>query len=174
MSSLGEKLYQCRVRKGLSQTQVANLLGFSTSSMSGYEKNVRKPTNAKLARFAELYEVPIAFRLYLWDESSESSRYKGVYRIFLDKRLETCKQWREFAHQLCCVLKKAGDQLEVPPLCRVLTQISTNYFTCHFCIPTFMLKRLPLPSEKQESVAYMSKVFNVEAELAEKRINQWM
>lgn len=131
---------------------------------------IRTPEKINMFDIAEKLDI----RLYLWDESSESSRYKGVYRIFLDKRLETCKQWREFAHQLCCVLKKAGDQLEVPPLCRVLTQISSNYFTCHFCIPTFMLKRLPLPSEKQQAVAYVSKVFNVEAELAEKRISQWM
>ncbi|WP_052712287.1 hypothetical protein [Domibacillus indicus] len=63
-------------------------------------------TSEKINMFAIAQKFDI--RLYLWDESSESSRYKGVYRIFLDRRLESCKQWSEFAHQLCCVLKKKG------------------------------------------------------------------
>jgi hypothetical protein len=99
---------------------------------------IRTPEKINMFDIAQKLDI----RLYLWDESSESSHYKGVYRIFLDKRLETCKQWREFAHQLCCVLKKAGDQLEAPPLYPELNQTSSNHFIFHFCVPTFMLKRL--------------------------------
>ncbi|MCM3791277.1 helix-turn-helix domain-containing protein [Domibacillus indicus] len=88
MSSLGEKLYQCRVRKGLSQTQVANLLGISTSSMSGYEKNVRKPTNKKLARFAELYEVPISWLLGIQESSHYSTSDKELHSFIKDPELE--------------------------------------------------------------------------------------
>ena len=130
---------------------------------------IRTPENINMFDIAKKLNI----RLYLWDECSESSRYKGVYRIFLDKRLETCKQWSEFAQQLCCVLKKAGTQLEISPLSYALTQISANHFTYHFCIPTFMLKKLSLPKEKRQAVAYVSKVFNVEAELAESRLAQW-
>lgn len=113
-------------------------------------------------------------RLHLWDECSESNRYRGICRIFLDKRLEANKQWSEFAQELCCVLKQAGNRIDTIPECQTLTEMESNHFTLHFCVPTFMLETLTLPSEKRYAVTYVSRVFNVEAELAESRLNQWM
>lgn len=112
-------------------------------------------------------------RLHLWDECSQSNRYKGICRIFLDKRLEANKQWSEFAQELCCILKHTGNRIDTIPVCHTLLKMKSSHFARHFCVPTFMLETLNLPSDKHYAIAYVSQIFNVEAELAENRLNQW-
>lgn len=112
-------------------------------------------------------------RLHLWNECSESNRYRETCRIFLDQRLESNKQWREFAQELYCILRYGGNRTDTIPVRQTLTDMEPNHFTRHFCVPTFMLKTLTLPSEKRYAITYVSHIFNVEAELAESRLNQW-
>lgn len=88
MSTLGERLLQSRTRKGLSQTQVAEQLGMSTSSISGYEKNQRNPNNKKLASFAELYEVPIGWLLGIRENDTYTKNDEELHAFIKDPELE--------------------------------------------------------------------------------------
>lgn len=88
MSNLGERLTQSRLRKGMTQTQAAKKLNISTSSMSGYEKNQRKPSNEKLARIAELYEVPISWLLGIQENTYYGKSDKEFHSFIKDPELE--------------------------------------------------------------------------------------
>lgn len=57
MSTLGRRLRAARERKGWSQTYVCKKLNIPNSTLSGYERDYRKPDPELLAKFAELYEV---------------------------------------------------------------------------------------------------------------------
>jgi transcriptional regulator with XRE-family HTH domain len=57
MSTLGSRLRDARERKGWTQTDVCKKLKMSNSTLSGYERNYRKPDPDMILTFAELYEV---------------------------------------------------------------------------------------------------------------------
>jgi len=64
--SLGLLLSKCRRRKGLSQQQVANLLGYAhAKSISSFEKNT-KPTPFQCQKLAKIYAMTHAERVEMW------------------------------------------------------------------------------------------------------------
>ena len=63
MLDLSEKLKALRLKRGLSQAQVAELLGITPAAVSSYECDVRTPTLPLLVRFASLYRVSTDYLL---------------------------------------------------------------------------------------------------------------
>ncbi|WP_413578624.1 helix-turn-helix domain-containing protein [Bdellovibrio sp. HCB290] len=59
MRSCGEFLAKCRKVKGLSQTQVAGILGYESGQfISNWERNRSQPPIPVLKRLADLYGIP--------------------------------------------------------------------------------------------------------------------
>ncbi|WP_413587495.1 helix-turn-helix domain-containing protein [Bdellovibrio sp. HCB274] len=59
MRSCGEFLANCRKVKGLSQTQVAGLLGYESGQfISNWERNLSQPPIPVLKKLAEVYGIP--------------------------------------------------------------------------------------------------------------------
>jgi len=73
MSSLGERLRQARERLNLSQTDVCRRLKISNSTLSGYERNYRKPDAEMIKTFAELYGVSTDYLLGNTNSLSQKS-----------------------------------------------------------------------------------------------------
>jgi transcriptional regulator with XRE-family HTH domain len=63
VSSLHERLRAARENAGLSQGQVAKLMGMHRPSVSELEAGNRKVSAEELARFAELYDVKAGWLL---------------------------------------------------------------------------------------------------------------
>ncbi len=57
METLGSRLKESRERKGFTQVQVAEKLGISNGTLSGYERNYRDPDTNTLTILAKLYGV---------------------------------------------------------------------------------------------------------------------
>lgn len=57
METLGSRLKEARDKKHLTQVQVAEKLGISNGTLSGYERNYRDPDTSTLANLARLYGV---------------------------------------------------------------------------------------------------------------------
>lgn len=55
----GKFFKECRKQKGLSQKQVAELLGIYQSNISDWENDVSRPSYENLIDLAEIYEVSI-------------------------------------------------------------------------------------------------------------------
>lgn len=54
-----DKLIEFREKKGLSQTEVASIIGVSPSAISNYEQGIRVPKDSIKKKLSELYEVGI-------------------------------------------------------------------------------------------------------------------
>lgn len=61
--SLGQRLKEAREITRLTQQQVADKLGISNGTLSGYERNYRDPDTDTLNRLAALYEVSVDYLL---------------------------------------------------------------------------------------------------------------
>lgn len=59
MSGLGVRLKRAREVKGLTQQEVANKLGVSNGTISGYERGYRDPDTDTLNKMADLYDVSL-------------------------------------------------------------------------------------------------------------------
>lgn len=63
MSSLGKRLKRSREKTHLTQQQVADKMGISNGTLSGYERDYRDPDTDTLNKLAVLYEVSVDYLL---------------------------------------------------------------------------------------------------------------
>ena len=76
MATTGERLVALRERFGMSQAQVANIIGVDRTSYAKYEKDVNKPTR-KLKELSELFKVSTDYIMCLSDSPAFSKLEEG-------------------------------------------------------------------------------------------------
>lgn len=79
----------------------------------------------------------------------------------------------DFGHELCHVLKHAGNHFQMNKLFRELQEFQANQFMYHFCVPTFMLLQMELPQWRSQALATIAAVFRVTKEFADKRLDMF-
>lgn len=57
----GQRLYQLRQKRGLTQKELSSRLGMARTTYSGYENGSREPDHQTLEKFADFFEVSIDF-----------------------------------------------------------------------------------------------------------------
>ncbi|SHG85581.1 Helix-turn-helix [Thermosyntropha lipolytica DSM 11003] len=77
---IGKKLQMAREEAGLSQEQLASMLGCAQSTLSNYEKGKRRIYLAQLEQIAEVLGKPIEYFLET-STSSENSRKEELKNI---------------------------------------------------------------------------------------------
>jgi Zn-dependent peptidase ImmA (M78 family) len=97
-----------------------------------------------------------------------------IMMILLNENLSRVEQWQEFAHEVCHLLRHAGNQTELPFPFVQLQESQANSFALHFCIPTFMIEKLELTDHKQAAIAEIAQTFGVEYSFAEERLERWL
>lgn len=131
----------------------------------------------------DMYYIANEMDVWIHQHHDESTVYKsrnGLYSIFLDERLSPQKQWQDFGHEFCHVLKHVGNQHKLKIMFRQLQENQANNFMYHFCVPTFMLLDLEVNNYMNisEGVEFISNTFNVTHEFAKVRLNhfqnQWL
>jgi len=114
----------------------------------------------------------IAFKLqieiYLWEEAAQAVSYGQRKIIMLDSRTSPQQQWQDFGHELCHILQHAGNQQSMPPPFREYQEWQATNFSYHFCVPTFMLRKIP-----NLNIYSIMSQFNVGFELASKRLSMF-
>ena len=65
---MGEKLKQLRLEKGLTQRQVAEVLGLTVKGYNFYELNLREPPIDTLKKLCKLFNVTSDYLIGLTDE----------------------------------------------------------------------------------------------------------
>lgn len=108
------------------------------------------------------------------DSSSKTLYAPQETIILIDRRLSSQKQWQDFGHELGHLLRHCGSQLTLPPPFIKMQEWQANNFMYHFCVPTFMLEKIPLPWRKGEVIAVIAKTFNVEFGFATVRLERWL
>lgn len=109
--------------------------------------------------------------LFFWGEETVTVYYRGKCRIFLNERLSCCRQKQEFACQILNILRRRGANFAPNMEEAHYQKMKESVFAKHFCVPSFMLKRLALPSDKHQAVQLISRVFRVDLKLAEDRFD---
>ncbi|WP_307438915.1 MULTISPECIES: ImmA/IrrE family metallo-endopeptidase [unclassified Paenibacillus] len=118
----------------------------------------------------------LAAKLHIWvyamDMSSMAVENNGQFSINVDRRLSAKEQWEDFLHELCHVLRHSGNQMIMPDRYVDWQEQDASAFQLYAAIPISMLKKLPLPEQKNEMIALLSEEFQVTHRLAAARIEQ--
>jgi Zn-dependent peptidase ImmA (M78 family) len=122
--------------------------------------------------------IDIAAKLDVWLHfeciGSKAIERNGIYSIFIDNRISNQEQWQDFGHELCHALIHCGNQLQLPKDFISFQESKARNFALHFCIPTFMLEKLELPTMKKEAIEFIAMTFNVTTDFAKKRMERWI
>jgi transcriptional regulator with XRE-family HTH domain len=69
--NLGQAIKMCRIRRNVSQEELARRAGYSDSYISFLEQNARDPTISTLSKIAQALDVPLVILFYLAAEAGE-------------------------------------------------------------------------------------------------------
>lgn len=92
--------------------------------------------------------------------------------IFLNKNTDEQNARVVFFHELCHVLRHAGDQRYMNQQFKQAQEKEADHFVLYAAIPFFMVAKLSLPDQRQEAIRYLSDTFQVPVHLAEQRLDQ--
>jgi Zn-dependent peptidase ImmA (M78 family) len=96
----------------------------------------------------------------------------GMYSMFLDDRLPPDRQRLEFLHELCHLLRHAGNQITLPESFTQMQENEAEHFVLYAAMPFSMIKRLELPDCSSMAISFLAETFSVPMELAEHRMDQ--
>ncbi|MDF9844474.1 MULTISPECIES: ImmA/IrrE family metallo-endopeptidase [unclassified Paenibacillus] len=133
------------------------------------EDHIFAPEHITLQRLAEALDVyvqysPISSRAYESDS--------GVRCILIDSRLSPMKQRLDFLHELCHILRHAGNQLVMPVLFIKAQERDAEHFVLYASMPYFMIQSQQLPGDYNQTIQLISDTFGVPKELAKIRFDQ--
>lgn len=122
----------------------------------------------------QLNMITISSKLNIWLHFAPFGS-RAIYRtnlpsIIIDNRKAIPHQWEDFGHELCHILFHVGNQLHMPKMFLDYQEAKAKNFMLHFCIPTFMLKKLNLPDTRLEAVCLIAETFNVSFQIANERL----
>ena len=94
---IGKRLTKLRVKRGMTQKGLAQILNVTPSAVSGYETGRNSPSDEIKCKIAELFEISLDYLLGLTDEEVSLNRENVVV---LDKEVnfEVRENLRMFAH----------------------------------------------------------------------------
>jgi Zn-dependent peptidase ImmA (M78 family) len=145
---------------------------YHTTRLEDYTENLYH----SLAIFApeQMDIMEIAQKLNIWvyfaPIGSCALERNGLLSIVLDERKSSQEQFEDFAHEVAHLFFHAGNQLNMPKMFLDYQEAKAHNFAMQFCIPTFMLQKLSLPTTKSEAIHMLSHTFNVTPQLADKRL----
>lgn len=125
--------------------------------------NVFSPSQFHLHQLSDVLNIDIFFI----PSPSQVLYFEGRSFIFIDERISSEKQFEEFGHELGHFFLHDADQQDMKNHYRDFQEWKANLFALHFCIPTFMLLRLPQEELTSENV---SELFGVTIPFAYKRL----
>jgi len=125
---------------------------------------------------SQLNVEEVASRLDVWvhymKDTSRALEYMGMRTILIDQRQGSEAQWEDFLHELCHVLRHAGNQTTMPRLFCEGQEAEANRFVLYAAMPFFMLRHFKLPDRIDEAAESLAYHFGVTFELARKRLEQ--
>lgn len=110
----------------------------------------------------------LKIKVFYWDYTSEIIRYKRKYKMFLNGNLTRQGQWTDFGHELGHYFYDSEDQSCLPQQYVFYQECKADYFSYHFCVPTFMLMEI-----KGVDVYDVMHLFNVDFDFAYRRLEMY-
>jgi transcriptional regulator with XRE-family HTH domain len=108
---VGKRLKEARVKKGMSQEELGNLLGVSKVSICGYEKGTRTPTMENFLDLIQILELEPDY--VLGRDKTVVSETKREYKLKMaDEDIQfvnAIKDYRELYNFICNDPKRAAE-----------------------------------------------------------------
>lgn len=136
--------------------------------------NISEPSQINHDLIIDIISDIFNINIFYFDESSEANNLGGTYSIFLNVNQTKQQIWQDFAHELAHILGHDGYQRFMHNPFREYQEWQAEQFALHFCVPTFMLNHLELPSLKCEAVRFIATLFNVQDTFANNRLEKWL
>ncbi|NOJ73152.1 ImmA/IrrE family metallo-endopeptidase [Paenibacillus alvei] len=119
----------------------------------------------------------IAKRLNIWIyytpmRSKALEVRPGMNSMNIDSRLPSREQWIEFLHELCHLLRHAGNQTIMPEEFTQAQEAEADAFAVYAAMPISMIRETSLPERCCDAAACLSDEFRVPMEMAQKRLEQ--
>ena len=73
--SLGTRIYQARLEKGISRKDLAQMLGITPSAISNYENSISKPRQKTLCEIIKVLSIDAN---YLFQDEAEYANYDNL------------------------------------------------------------------------------------------------
>ncbi|CQR58453.1 ImmA/IrrE family metallo-endopeptidase [Paenibacillus riograndensis] len=96
----------------------------------------------------------------------------GIRCILLDNRITPMKQRFEFLHELCHILRHAGNQMVLPSPFIKAQEEDAEKFLLYATMPFFMIQPGALSDEYDVAIHQLSSIFGVSKDMAKKRFDQ--
>ncbi|WP_046179290.1 ImmA/IrrE family metallo-endopeptidase [Domibacillus tundrae] len=103
------------------------------------------------------------------DGTSKCVEHSQFSLIMLNQNLSSAAQWQEFAHELCHLLRHAGNQHTLPPFFLKMQEWQVKSFALHFCS-----KKLDLTDNKKSAISIIAQTIGVEPDFAGEWLEQWL
>ncbi|WP_413362293.1 ImmA/IrrE family metallo-endopeptidase [Lysinibacillus sp. 3P01SB] len=116
----------------------------------------------------------LGIKVFYWPEQSQALFFKDTGYIMLNNTLSPQQQWQDFTHELGHVLLHTGSQTRLPKSFVEYQEFKAKQFMLHASVPTFMLENLALSDATQPNILLVQQLFNVEEEIATKRLNSYL
>ncbi|MDQ0090177.1 Zn-dependent peptidase ImmA (M78 family) [Paenibacillus anaericanus] len=129
-------------------------------------RGIMTTINHDIERIAEAFEVALVYDIC----PSFSDNEDGV--IFLNKHADDVTARVIFFHELCHVLRHAGDQRNMSVLFKSAQEIEADQFVLYAAIPFYLVAKLNIPDQRNEAIPYLADKFHVPLSLAEQRLDQ--
>jgi len=122
----------------------------------------------------QLTITELAARLNIWvyylEIGSQVIERNGMFSMNIDSRQSPERQWEDFLHELCHVLRHAGNQMQMPAAYTQMQELEANNFQLYAAIPYSMLRKLELPRQQNEIIDLLTQEFKVTPDLARRRL----
>ncbi|MFD2330372.1 ImmA/IrrE family metallo-endopeptidase [Cohnella sp. GCM10020058] len=119
----------------------------------------------------------VSDRLDVWvhymSQSSKALEWMGIRSVLIDLRLTAEQQWEDYLHELCHILRHAGNQTVMPRSFLEHQEAEAKRFVLYASMPFSMVKDMKLPSIRGEAVQLLASKFGVTCELADVRLDQF-
>ncbi|MBJ6362139.1 helix-turn-helix domain-containing protein [Paenibacillus sp. GCM10012307] len=112
MVSLGARLKKAREQKRLTQMEVAQNLGISNGTLSGYERNYRDPDTNTLARLATLYGVSVDWLAGAKTEKKDLSNEEMILSLLDEAGEPNSSERRGFTARFLKEFDKLPDDVQ--------------------------------------------------------------
>lgn len=126
--------------------------------------NVEDPNDLSIESLSDRTDL----RVHFWDLTSAIVKFKGEYKVFINEKLNERQQWQDFGHEMGHYFWHGGRKLYLTNKFVEYQEIKADYFSYHFCVPTFMLTKL-----KGLTVYDVMSLFNVEFDFALRRLEMY-
>lgn len=98
--------------------------------------------------------------------------HPNMYSMNIDSRLSPTRQWIDFLHELCHLLRHSGNQSILPELFTKAQEDEAEQFVLYAAMPISIIAKLHLPTRRDKAIEYLFRTFAVPKDLAERRLDQ--